>query len=188
MEVTMACAESLGLSAAALAAEVDALWERYPDPTGRVLNILNDIQDAHRFLPEPALERLSTLADVPLAHLRQMGEFFSYLSLDPVGRVLVTVCDGTACHTKNARGLLESLEKIFGIAAGQTTSDGRVTLRAVGCVGACGIAPVVAVEDDVFGSMTLSRVPDLADAALRLAAERERAAQEDSAVRGGDDA
>ena len=148
-----------------LAREVDALWSRYDDPTGRVLNVLNDIQDAHRFLPEESLARLAELSGTPLGHLRQMAGFFDYLSLDPVGRVIVSVCDGTACHTQNAPTLLSSLETIFGIRAGQTTPDGNITLRTVGCVGACGVAPVIRVEDTTFGSMALSRIQAVADEA-----------------------
>lgn len=155
----------------ALAREVDALWQRYPDPTGRTLNILNDLQDAHRYIPEASLVRLAKLSDTPLSHLKQMCACFDYLSLDPVGRVLVTVCDGTACHTQNAPSLLSSLETAFGISVGETTPDGKITLRAVGCVGACGIAPVVTVEGEAHGRMTLSRMTEIVDRARMMADE-----------------
>ncbi len=169
----------------ALAQEVDALWQRYPDPTGRTLNILNDLQDAHRYLPEASLLRLSELTETPIAHLKQMGEYFDYLSLDPVGRVLISVCDGTACHTQNAPTLLASLEKTFGISAGETTPDGNITLRSVGCVGACGIAPVILVEGEAYGHMALSRISEVSDRAISLANELEREALNGDKDEGG---
>lgn len=98
-----------------------------------------------------------------------MGEFFGYLSLDPVGRVVVDVCDGTACHIQGAPRLVDELAEAFGIGVGETTPDGRITLRKVDCVGACGMAPVVLVEGETFGHVRVSRVEEIVQRADELA-------------------
>ena len=150
-------------------AKVDEIWARYPDRTGRLLNVLNDVQEAFRYLPAPALSRIGELEGCPASRLKRMGEFFGYLSLDPVGRVIVDVCDGTACHIQGAPRLVDELAEAFGIGVGETTPDGRITLRKVDCVGACGMAPVVLVEGETFGHVRVSRVGEITQRADELA-------------------
>ena len=150
-------------------AKVDEIWSRYPDRTGRLLNVLNDVQEAFRYLPAPALSRIGELEGCPTSRLKRMGEFFGYLSLDPVGRVIVDVCDGTACHIQGAPRLVDELAEAFGIGVGETTPDGRITLRKVDCVGACGMAPVVLVEGETFGHVRVSRVGEITQRADELA-------------------
>lgn len=150
-------------------AEVDEIWSRYPDRTGRLLNVLNDVQEAFRYLPAPAISRIGELEGCPTSRLKRMGEFFGYLSLDPVGRVIVDVCDGTACHIQGAPRLVDELAEAFGIGVGETTPDGRITLRKVDCVGACGMAPVVLVEGETFGHVRVSRVEEIVQRADELA-------------------
>ncbi len=150
-------------------AKVDEIWSSYPDRTGRLLNVLNDVQETFRYLPAPALSRIGELEGCPVSRLKKMGEFFGYLSLDPVGRVIVDVCDGTACHIQGAPRLVDELSEAFGIGVGETTSDGRITLRKVDCVGACGMAPVVLVEGETFGHVRVSHVEKITQRADELA-------------------
>ena len=162
---------------------VDAAFERHPDPTGRLLNVLNDVQEGCRFLPEEAIELIAERMDVPVKQIVQMGEFFSYLSLDPVGRCVIEVCDGTACHTQGSLRLVAEFEKKLGINVGQTTEDGLVTLRTVGCVGACGIAPVVVADGDAYGRVRVMQVGDIAQVVYDRAQEAQ-AAEESEAANG----
>ncbi len=152
-------------TAACVRDAVDAIIERYPDKTGRLLNVLNDVQERYRYVPEAAIERISERMGVSKGQIVGMGEFFNYLSLDPVGRCVIDVCDGTACHTQGAPRLVAEFEKALGVKAGQTTEDGLFTLRTVGCVGACGIAPVVVVEGDAYGRVRVMQVPAIVSAA-----------------------
>ena len=160
---------------------VDGVVARYPDRTGQLLNVLNDVQETYRHLPGEALDRIAEVMGVPVARLVRMGDFFNNLSLDPVGRVIVDVCDGTACHTLGATRLVAEFEKKLGIKVGETTEDGLITLRTVGCVGACGIAPVVVAEGDAYGRVRVMQVGDIAAAAYERA-EKEEADVADAAA------
>jgi len=137
---------------------LDRALARYPDPTGRVLNVLNDVLSVFRYIPIEALEQLSHRIGIPLEQLLALCDCFRDFSLEPVGKYLVEVCNGTACHTRNAPEIISALENALGIKEGQTTEDGRFTLRAVHCVGACGLAPVVVVEGQAIGRVRLSEV------------------------------
>ena len=150
----------------AIRACVEAAFERYPDSTGQLLNVLNDVQESCRHLPPEAIELIAKRMDVPETQIVHMGEFFNYLSLEPVGRCVVEVCDGTACHTLGAPRLTAEFEKKLGIKVGQTTEDGLITLRTAGCVGACGMAPVVVVDGDAYGRVRVMQVNDIVAAAI----------------------
>lgn len=164
---------------------VEESLERHPDKTGRLLNVLNDVQERYRYLPPEAIEEVARSLDVPAAQIERMGDFFSYLSLDPVGRCVVEVCDGTACHTQGSMRLVVEFQKKLGIDTGQTTDDGGITLRTVGCVGACGIAPVVVVEGEAYGRVRIAQVADIA--AIASAKARENDAEGGPAVEAGGD-
>lgn len=150
---------------------VDDVVARYPDQTGKLLNVLNDVQESYRHLPGEALDRIAEAMDVPVDQLVRMGDFFNHLSLDPVGVCIIDVCDGTACHTLGAARLVDEFEKKLGIKVGETTEDGLVTLRTVGCVGACGIAPVVVADGDAYGRVRVMQVSDVASAVVKKAAQ-----------------
>ena len=144
-------------------AHIDEIILRHPHKTGQAINILNDVQAEFRYLPLTALERVSEKTGTPFEILKEMGIFYKSLSLDPVGQYLLEVCDGTACHTCGAQSLIQAFEKKLGISVGQTTADGLVTLRAVHCIGACGIAPVVVSDETVYGHVKLSQIQKIAE-------------------------
>ena len=156
-------------SAENVRAAVESAFERHPDRTGQLLNVLNDIQETYRYLPPEAIEAISGRMGVPADQIMRMGEFFNSLSLDPVGKIIIEVCDGTACHTQGSARLVAEFQKKLGIEAGQTTEDGLITLRTVGCVGACGLAPVVVMEGDAYGRVRVMQVGDLAASAYAQA-------------------
>lgn len=150
---------------------MQAALERHPDRTGRLLGVLEDVQEACRFIPGEAIERIAAEMDVPAEQIVTMCEFFSYLSLDPVGHVVIDVCDGTACHLQGAPRLVAEMEKHLGLKVGQTSDDGAVTLRVVGCVGACGLAPVVVMDDATYGRVRVTQIADLAALAKKRGLE-----------------
>jgi len=141
-----------------VASVLDRALVRYSSPTGQVLNVLNEVLIAFRYIPVEALEQLSYRLSIPVEQLLALCNCFRDFSLEPVGEYLLEVCDGTACHTRGAQDILVALENVLGIKEGQTTADGRFTLRAVHCVGACGLAPVVVLEGRVIGHIRLSEV------------------------------
>ncbi|NTU88822.1 MAG: NAD(P)H-dependent oxidoreductase subunit E [Actinobacteria bacterium] len=144
-----------------MATAVDDIMAQYHDKTGLVLNTLNDIQERYRYLPEEALHRVSENTGVLLDDLKQMGDFFDYLSLDPTGRYVIEVCDGTCCHIQGAPRLIDKIERVLGIKIGEVTEDGMISIKAVNCVGACGIAPVVISEGRVYGHVRLVQVGEI---------------------------
>ncbi|WP_165056561.1 MULTISPECIES: NAD(P)H-dependent oxidoreductase subunit E [unclassified Adlercreutzia] len=134
-----------------LSQRVEQLARRYPDDVGRVIGLLNDVQDECGYLPEEALRAIADLCDVPYEELVASARFFKTLSTEPVGKVVIEVCDGTACHTQGAVRLAQAIADKLGIEVGQTTPDGLFTLRLVHCVGACSVAPVAVVAGTAYG-------------------------------------
>ncbi len=142
----------------ALARRVEQLAQRYPDDVGRVIGLLNDVQDECGYLPEEALHAIADLCDVSFDELVASARFFKTLSTEPVGKVVIEVCDGTACHTQGAVRLAQTMADKLGIEIGQTTPDGLFTLRLVHCVGACSVAPVAVVAGTAYGRVKTANV------------------------------
>ena len=161
------------------ASVVSSFIAAYPDPTGRLINVLNDIQQKYRYLPAPLLDEVSCQMDVDRDQLDRMARFFDYLSLDQVGRCVIDVCDGTACHTQGAARLIREFEKLLGISVGQTTPDGSITLRKVACVGACSMAPVIVIDEGAYGRVRIQQIPSLVTVAQGIATEAAQAEHED---------
>jgi len=135
---------------------LDFALARHTDPTGQVLNVLTEIQAEFRYIPVEALQELSRRTGIAFARLYSLCTFFQDFSLEPVGKYLVMVCDGTACHIRGAMDIVHALENVLGIQAGQTTPDERFTLRTVHCVGSCGLAPIVVMNIYTFGRVRLA--------------------------------
>lgn len=131
------------------------------DKTGLVLQVLNALQHAYGYLPPEGIEALAADMDVPLEEIEQFAGFFSTYSLEPHGRFLVEVCDGTACHAMGSMKLISKLEMLLGIHEGETTPDGLITLRRVHCVGSCSSAPVVSAGGVTHGKVRISQLPDI---------------------------
>jgi NADH-quinone oxidoreductase subunit E len=142
-----------------VAAVLDALFARFSeDETGFLPNVLSGVLDAYRYIPVEALELLAKRKGYPLKMLARICERSDMFSTEPVGEHLVIVCDGTVCHTRGALDLLQSLEFALGIRAGETTPDGRFTLRVVNCVGSCEDAPIISIDGRPLGHMRLADV------------------------------
>jgi NADH-quinone oxidoreductase subunit E len=126
-------------------------WNRDPD---YLIEVLQDVQDETRYLPEDVLRYVAEALSVPLPRVYQAATFYKAFSLEPRGRQDMQVCMGTACHVKGAPRLLEALERALDVKSGKTTEDGEFTLEPVRCLGCCGLAPVVAVGDDIQGDLS----------------------------------
>lgn len=135
---------------------LEEIISRHGDGPGSVLNILNDIQAAYRYVPVEALYGMSILTGRSFADLRSVVSAFDNLTTEPVGRHLILVCDGTACHAIGAGDIIRTLEDKLGVACGQTTPDGEFTLKSVFCVGACSLAPIVIIDDAFCGHVRLN--------------------------------
>ena len=128
---------------------------RQPD-AGTVLSALHEITAHFGYLPEEELRRAASELGVPLAQVFSAATFYAAFSFKPCGRHRVQVCEGTACYVKGAAALMTKLQAELGIAPDETTADLAFTLKRVRCVGSCGLAPVVRVDDETFGRLTSS--------------------------------
>jgi NADH-quinone oxidoreductase subunit E len=148
------------MTQADLASFEDILASRPPEPR-HLLALLQALQARYRHLPEPALRAVAERLSLPLARVFAVACFFRALSLKPKGEKTIQVCCGTACHLRGAPALVESLERHLNLKLGETDPEGRHTLEAVNCVGACALAPVVVVGEAVYGGQTAETVRDL---------------------------
>lgn len=130
---------------------------------GLLIYAFQQIQKDHNYLPEDRLTELSKKLDVPLADIYSAASFYKHFYFEPRGKNIVSVCTGTACHVRGASKVLDKLEDEFGIKHGQTTPDLSLTLETVGCVGCCGLAPVVTVNEEVVGDISPKKVNDIID-------------------------
>ena len=142
-------------------AEVNRILAEHGCEPRSVVPVLQDINAKYHWLPPGAVRRVSEAVGVPLARVLRIATFYNMFSLEPRGKHLIRVCLGTACHVKGAGRILERLERELDVQAGRTTRDMRFTLEAVRCLGCCGLAPVVTINDDVYGKITSQRLVDV---------------------------
>ena len=112
-------------------------------------------------MPHDVQVRIAEELDLPLSEVYGVSSFYSFFSLKPRGKYTVSVCMGTACYVKGAPALLEKIKETLRIEDGETTEDGLFTLDTTRCVGACGLAPVLTIGDDVYGRLTPEKVPEI---------------------------
>ncbi len=132
--------------------EILSRHERQPS---RLIPILQAVQEEYRYLPEEVLTFVATALGLPPARVFGVATFYAHFALTPKGKHLVRLCDGTACHVKHSIPILEALRARLGLkGAATTTADMLFTVETVSCLGACGLAPVVVIDDQVHGQMT----------------------------------
>jgi NADH:ubiquinone oxidoreductase subunit E len=123
--------------------------------------VLQDVNAAFNYLPEPALLRIAERLAIPYAEVYGTASFYKAFSLEPRGQHLIQVCVGTACHVRGAQRILEEFERVLSVKSGMTTEDRKFTLETVNCVGACAMAPVVIAAERHFGTVAPSDVPHI---------------------------
>lgn len=123
--------------------------------------MLQDLQKEYGYIPKEKLLELSQYLDIPLSKLYSMATFYKALSLTPKGKNTIKVCDGTACHIRSSKSLLDEIENSLGIKPGETTKDGKFSLEIVNCLGSCAIAPVMVINDKYYGKLTSSKVREI---------------------------
>jgi NADH:ubiquinone oxidoreductase subunit E len=134
-----------------------------PNPESHLIGVLHKLQDASGYLgPEP-LEAVSQLMQVPAAKVAGVASFYHSFRLRPKGRFVISICLGTACYVKGAAGIAEAITKELGIVIGQTTADGVFSLEQARCLGVCGLAPVIMIEDQIHGPIGPEDIAPLLD-------------------------
>ncbi len=140
--------------------EVAAIAKRWKGKRGTLIMALHGLQDRYGYVPREAAMSLGEQMDVPLARIYEVLTFYNYFRLESPGDKVVSVCMGTACYLKGAPALLERASEQLGIKPGETTADGRYHLQMVRCVGCCGLAPVVTVNEDLMAKVTGETLED----------------------------
>lgn len=140
------------------AAKLQAVISQHKDQPGAVIPVLHEAQNIYGYLPIEVQTMIAEGLGVPLAEIYGVVTFYAQFSLNPKGKYEVGVCLGTACYVKGADLLLEKVEKVLGIKVGECTPDGLFSITATRCIGACGLAPVMTVGEDVYGKLTPEEV------------------------------
>ena len=141
--------------------EITEILNAYPKEQRYALAIMQDMQRHFNYIPKQGMEALSEYINSPLSSLYSMATFYKALSLNPKGKHIIKLCDGTACHIRGANNLVNGVQSILGIGDGQTTEDGLFSLELVNCLGSCALAPVMVIDDVYYGKMTLEKLPEL---------------------------
>lgn len=119
-----------------------------------MIPLLQGTQELYGYIPNPAFDKIASETGLKLSDMYGVATFYAQFRLKPVGKIIVKVCHGTACHVQNANALSDSLKEILGVGDGETTEDGLFTLESVACLGCCSLAPVMMVGGDTFGKLT----------------------------------
>ncbi len=142
-------------------AKLDALIAEYKDVQGALMPILQGAQDIYGYLPVEVINHIAKGLDVSSEEVYGVASFYSQFSLNPKGDVTIAVCLGTACYVKGSGDLINKISEIIGIQAGETSADGKYSLEATRCIGACGLAPVLTVNDEVYGRLVVDDIPGI---------------------------
>ncbi|MFQ5662530.1 MAG: NAD(P)H-dependent oxidoreductase subunit E [Terriglobia bacterium] len=140
---------------------LDEFLRDWPERAENLIPVLQEIQAQFHYLPEPVLREAAQRLDVPLTEVFHVATFYNCFSLEPVGRHLVQICLGTACHVRGAPRVLDRLLRELNLGAPGTTRDYEFTVRTVRCVGCCGLAPVVRVNNTTHPHLTQTKVRSL---------------------------
>jgi NADH:ubiquinone oxidoreductase subunit E len=143
---------------------VDEITERHKGKPGSLIPVLEEVQEAIGYLPKPVLDRVARSLRIPFSEVYGVVTFYSFFTMVPRGKHTVRCCLGTACYVRGGSKILETLVDALKIEPGETTQDRRFSLETVRCLGACGLAPVVVVDEDTHRQMKPSKIPGVLDA------------------------
>jgi len=141
---------------------LDEILAKHRHSAGSIIAILQDIQAQYRYIPREVFPYLSDKLHISTAKIYSVATFYENFSLNPKGKYVIRVCDGTACHVRKSIPMLERLRKELGLSETKVTSDDLLfTVETVSCLGACGLAPVLTVNDKVYPAMTPDKASEL---------------------------
>ena len=142
-------------------AKLKEVIEKHKDDPGAVMPVLQEAQDIYGYLPLEVQQMIAEGLNVPVDEVYGVATFYSQFALSPKGKYNISVCLGTACYVKGSGNVLNKLTEELGIEAEECSADGLFSLTACRCIGACGLAPVMTVNDDVYGRLTIDEIPGI---------------------------
>lgn len=149
---------------------INAICDKYEGQKTPLMMILNEIQNEYGYIPLEVQEIVSKRTGISVAEIYGVVTFYSFFSLNPNGKFVIGVCLGTACYVKGAQQIIDKFSEILGIGPGETTEDGLFTIDALRCIGACGIAPAVTINGQVYPKMAVDEVAPTIEHYRQLAA------------------
>ncbi|MCS7233703.1 MAG: NADH-quinone oxidoreductase subunit NuoE [Synergistetes bacterium] len=141
--------------------KVEKILNRFPKGQSSLIGALHSIQLEIGYLPEEVQKLVAEKLGIPESTVYGVVTFYNFFRREPVGKYIITVCEGTACHVRGAPEIVKELEKVLGIKVGHTTPDGMFTLDIARCFGCCGLAPVLMVNEDIHGRVTPESVRNI---------------------------
>jgi len=140
---------------------MDAFIEKYKNVRGNMIPLLQHTQELYGFIPRDAFLKLEKETNLKLSDMYGVASFYAQFRLKPVGKNIIKVCHGTACHVQNATAITEALEEELKVKDGETTKDAVFTLESVACLGCCSLAPVMMIGDNTYGKLTGKMAKDV---------------------------
>jgi NADH-quinone oxidoreductase subunit E len=148
--------------------QVLAIIEKYNHDKSRLITILQQVQEEYRYLPQEVLTYVATALDIPVAEVYGVATFYAHFSLEAKGKYVAKVCNGTACHVKGSMKLKDAFYKKLKLNAEKhTTDDMLFTVELVSCLGACGLAPVMTINEKVYGPIDAKKVETVLDSIIQ---------------------
>jgi NADH-quinone oxidoreductase subunit E len=136
------------------------LW-KYQGEMGALIPLLQSAQETYGYIQESAIDHISEIVGIPSAEIYGVITFYSQFRLKPMGKNIIKVCDGTACHVNASTAIIRTIESELQIGNDETTEDGLFTLQKVACLGCCSLSPVIMINDETFGRLTPKKVQQL---------------------------
>jgi NADH-quinone oxidoreductase subunit E len=133
---------------------MDKLIAKYKGKRGNMIPLLQHTQEFYGYIPREAFEKLAAETGISLSDMYGVATFYAQFRLKPVGKHIIKVCHGTACHVQNANSITDALKEALDVLDGETTKDGLFTLESVACLGCCSLAPVMMISEETFGKLT----------------------------------
>lgn len=140
---------------------VKDIVDRHREQRGCLMMILQEAQSAYGYLPLEIQTTIAEELEIPLTEVYGVVTFYSQFTLKPKGKYRIGICLGTACYVRGAQEIIDKVNSILGTATGDTTEDGKFTVDATRCIGACGLAPVLMINEEVFGRLTPKEIPGI---------------------------
>ncbi len=140
---------------------LEPLIKKYKNKKGNLIPLLQGAQNIYGYIPKKAFEKISEETGLRLSDMYGVATFYAQFRLNPVGKHIIRVCHGTACHVQNATAITDELISFLGVKDGETTSDRLFTLESVACLGCCSLAPVMMIGDDTFGKLNKKKTVDV---------------------------
>ena len=142
-------------------AKLKEIIEAHKDDPGAVMPVLQQAQEVYGYLPKEVQAMIAEGLNVPMEEVFGVSTFYSQFSLTPKGKYTISVCLGTACYVKGSGDIFDKLSEKLGIGSDECTADGKFSLTACRCIGACGLAPVLTINEEVYGRLTVDDVDDI---------------------------